>query len=500
MPRNVSKDYRLSAEELAIVRLVSKDPIAFASFASIIHPLHGKIPFHLFDFQKAVIFQFLQHDRNIVLKFRQAGMTELIGLYCLWFAMFHPYKNIIIISIKEVTAKKFLRRIKFIYEHLPDFLKVRVVNGKGGSIGTETEIVFANHSTITSIPTTEDAGRSESVSLLVIDEAAIIRWADKIWEAAWPTLSTGGKAILNSTPYGTGNLYHNLWTQAISNDIAINPIRLRWWMHPERDEEWYKRESKVLGPRRTAQEIDADFLSSGNTVFDLTDIRGIEDEIAEAKVIESRFNGNLRLYEPPIPGKTYYIGADVATGLSEDFSAFSIMTREGKEVGCYKGKIVVGSFAELLMELGNKYNKAVLAPEANDVGLAVVSKIQEAGYPNLYYSTAILKKRVEFGHWGDGLDTEKRPGWYTTGKNRNTIIQNLEEDIRLGRITIRDPFFVTEAYTFIYDERNKPIAQGKNKRGGSEDTRYTDDSIIAKAITNHIRKRNFDSSPLILPR
>ena len=46
---------------------------------------------------------------------------------------------------------------------------------------------------------------SESLSLLVIDEAAIVRWASAIWAAAFPTLSTGGSAIINSTPYGMGN-------------------------------------------------------------------------------------------------------------------------------------------------------------------------------------------------------------------------------------------------------------------------------------------------------
>ena len=109
------------------------------------------------------------------------------------------------------------------YRNLPHFLRIRVVNGRPGEIGTGTEIEFSNGSTITSIPTTEDAGRSEAVSLLVIDEAAIVRWATQIWAAAFPTLSTGGSAILNSTPYGVGNFYHKQWVDSVAGGNEFFP-------------------------------------------------------------------------------------------------------------------------------------------------------------------------------------------------------------------------------------------------------------------------------------
>ena len=149
--------------------------------------------------------------------------------------------------------------------------------------------------------------------------------------------------------------------------------------------------------------------------------------------------------------------------------------------------------------MGKKYNNAVLAPESNDIGLAVTTKIEEAGYKNLYYSTAFLRKK------GKRRTEEKEiPGWYTTSKNRPIIIAGLEEDMRLNDIIIKDPFFVQEAYTFIYDERNRPVAMGKNTRGGddddlSDDQGYNDDSILGKAIGNQVRKGRM-RGPLILPR
>lgn len=478
----------LTREQIDILKKIYNDVFFFASFIYVVHPIQGKTQFKLYPYQIKTLWYFLTKRFNIIRKFRQAGITELISMYCLWLAMFHPNKNVVIISIKDRVAKKVLRKIKYMYKNLPDFMKVDIVNGRTGEFGTAQEIEFSNGSIISSIPTTEDAGRSEAVTLLVVDEAAIVRWANQIWAAAFPTLSTGGAAIVNSTPYGVGNWYHNQWVNSMTAGSYWNPIRLHWTMHPERDMKWYNEMRESLGARRTAQEIDGDFLTSGNSVFDLNDIKAIEDTLWDYKILDVRYNGALRLFEEPMKGYYYFIGADIATGRSRDYSAFSIMDRDGNEVGCFKGKISVDKFADLLMELGRKFNNAVLAPEVNDVGLAVVSLIQKANYPNLYYSQQLLKEKGK-----KNPKIENVPGWLTTSKNRPVIIDQLEADIRNDDVEIKDPFFVQEAYTFIYDESNRPVALGKNRKssGGEEeleDETYTDDSIMAKAITNHIRK------------
>lgn len=412
--------------------------------------------------------------------------------------MYHPNKNIVIISINERVSKKVLRKIKYMYKNLPDHLKVDVVNGKGEELGTSSELEFSNGSLITSVPTTEEAARSEAVSLLVIDEAAIVRWADKIWASSFPTLSTGGAAIVNSTPYGIGNWYHKTWVGAFSNGNGFNAIRLRWQMHPERDISWYEQMAAAMGPRRTAQEIDGDFLTSGNSVFDLRDIRAIEEELGD-NVPTITENGSLYIHKQPERGGTYWIGGDVATGRSRDYSTFSIFDKYGEEYGCFKQKISVGKFSDLMMKVGKQYNNATLAPETNDIGLAVTTKIQESGYKNLYYSKKLLRKKGQSKH-----EETEIPGWLTTNKNRDVIINTLEEDIRTQQIITKDPFFVSEAYTFIYDHTNRPVAMGKGSRASEDeeilsDEGFTDDAIMGKAITNFIRKGK-SKGPITLPR
>jgi hypothetical protein len=370
-----------------------------------------------------------------------------------------------------------------------------------GYINHNSMIEFINGSFIESIPTSEEAGRSESLSLLVIDEAAIVRWASTIWAAAAPAISTGGSAILNSTPYGISGFYHSKWVEAITDsDSPFHPIRLYWKMHPERDQKWYDTMSKALGPRRTAQEIDGDFLSSGSTVFDLTDIKAIEDTLSEYPVIETRFNGQLRIMDKPKQGVRYFIGADVATGRSNDYSAFTLGDSNGEEAAVFKGRIPVEKYAKILGNLGKEFNWATIAPETNDIGLAVTTLLQTEGYPQLYYHKKLLKKKGK-----SRPEVEQYPGWITTSKNRSLIIDGLEEDIRKDNITIKDPFFVQEAYTFIYDSIGRPVAMGKHNRNNQtsdidmDEETYSDDSIFGKAIYNHVRK-NYKPSLIIQPK
>lgn len=491
----------LNAQQFRELVQVQKDVFYFSTFAYVVHPVRGKTRFLLYPYQKSVLYCFLKHRFNIILKFRQAGITELISLYCLWLTMYHPNKKVNIISIKDSVAKKVLKKIKYMYKNLPEHLKVPIVNGRMGELGTASSIEFINGSLIESIPTSEEAGRSESLTLLVIDEAAIVRWASQIWSASFPTLSTGGSAILNSTPYGISGFYHSKWVEAITDsDSPFHPIRLYWKMHPERDQKWYDTMSKALGPRRTAQEIDGDFLSSGSTVFDLTDIKAIEDTLSEYPVIETRFNGQLRIMDKPKQGVRYFIGADVATGRSNDYSAFTLGDSNGEEAAVFKGRIPVEKYAKILGNLGKEFNWATIAPETNDIGLAVTTLLQTEGYPQLYYHKKLLKKKGK-----SRPEVEQYPGWITTSKNRSLIIDGLEEDIRKDNITIKDPFFVQEAYTFIYDSIGRPVAMGKHNRNNQtsdidmDEETYSDDSIFGKAIYNHVRK-NYKPSLIIQPK
>jgi hypothetical protein len=367
--------------------------------------------------------------------------------------------------------------------NLPAILQTPIVNGVRGEYGTASEMVFNNGSSIVSVPTTEDAGRSEALSLLVMDEAAIMQYAETIWASAFPTLATGGSAIINSTPYGVGGFYYQTWAESLFAGNGFTPLKIRWDLHPDRDLVWYQNMRRALGLKRTAQEIDCDFLTSGDNVFDLRDIKAIEEDLADFPILEKRINGNLLIFRRPVPNEPYFMGLDVSTGRASDYSAFSIMDRFGNEMAAFKGRVPPNRLRDIAVKVAVEYNHALMAPEANDIGEALVSGLQDIGYQNIYYTQRLIKEKGE-----SKPKILKVPGWYTTSKNRNIIINGLEQDLREDTAHILDPFFVNEAYTFIYDEQNRPVAMQKGEYIGDGSETYSDDSIMAKAITNFVRK------------
>lgn len=469
-----------------------KDPVYFIrNYVKIQHPMKGKIPFHLFGFQIQLLAVYLTHRFNVTLKPRQMGISTLVCAYVLWLAIFHPFKVISMVSIKANVAKNLIRKIRFMYENLPDYLKMEVTNG-GTNIGTTERIAFANGSEINAESATENAGRSEALSLLVMDEVAFQRYASGIWASAQPTLSTGGSAILLSTAFGIGNLFHETYSEAIQGLNGFYPVRLNWRMHPERHEKWYMEQLKALGPKRIAQEVDCDFLQSGFNVFDMAKIKSIEDRLLEFPAYYSAELGRYHEYHAYDPNKQYFIGGDVASGRSRDFSAFSIFDVEGVEQGCFKGKIGIRDFGYMLMKYGKRYGDALLAPESNAIGEGVIATIQENGYPNLYNKVSKTMKLESF-------EREESPiyGWMTTGKSRHEIITGMDDDLTQDLVTLNNPFFVEEAYTFVYSAtNNKPIALGKELGGSANNSMYedegksvyTDDSILAACIGNEVRK------------
>jgi phage FluMu gp28-like protein len=78
----------------------------------------------------------------------------------------------------------------------------------------DLHLSLANGSQIQAASTSGDAGRSEALSLLVIDEAAHVENLDELWAGLYPTISTGGRVIALSTPNGVGNWFHKTYTEA----------------------------------------------------------------------------------------------------------------------------------------------------------------------------------------------------------------------------------------------------------------------------------------------
>lgn len=148
----------------------AEDPIYFIlNYLEIQHPDRGRIPFELYEFQKECIQQFNEHKYNVILKSRQLGITTVICAYALWMAMFRRDKNILIMATKLDVGKGLIKKIKIAFDSLPKWM-LRVLELTEPDASSVRYLKLTNGSKIEAIPTSADAGRSEAVSLLILDE------------------------------------------------------------------------------------------------------------------------------------------------------------------------------------------------------------------------------------------------------------------------------------------------------------------------------------------
>ncbi len=143
----------------------AKSPVHFINtYVYIQHPVQGRIKFDTYPFQDDVVRDLQKHRFNIVLKSRQLGLSTIAAAYAVWYAIFAKDKNIIVIATKLDTAQNFIKKVKIALKSLPPWLVMPTWEEN------KTAVTFSNGSQIVAIPTSDDAGRSEAISLLIVDE------------------------------------------------------------------------------------------------------------------------------------------------------------------------------------------------------------------------------------------------------------------------------------------------------------------------------------------
>ena len=440
-----------------------KDPTYFFNtYAKIQHPVRGLIKFDTYPFQDECIQSFIDERFNIILKSRQLGMSTLSAAYAVWLTLFQRDKNVLIIATKLSVAQNFITKVKTMIRSLPKWLVLPEIVTNNKQL-----IEFSHGSSIKAIPTSDDAGRSEALSLLIIDEAAFVRNFDELWMGLYPTISTGGRVIILSTPNGVGGQYYKLYTDAAAGLNEFKSIKLSWDVHPERGTEWFNETTKNLSGRQISQEYLCDFASSGDTFLSGTDIEWVR-EMCRPPRERCGFDMNVWIWEYPLSEHTYIMSADIARGDSKDFSTFHIVdVNNGECVVEYKGKVPPDRFAEILSEFGRKYNEALLCPENNSYGFATIIKLKELQYPRLYHKR---RKALYIGDYVPPKETDLA-GFTTSGKTRNLILTKLEEVLRNKQIKIYSTRFYEELKTFTWSGNKAKAMRG-----------YNDDLIMSFAI------------------
>ena len=382
--------------------------------------------------------------------------------------------NVLVIATKQDVAKNLVTKVRVMHDNLPPWLKGRTLEDN------KLSLRFKNGSQIKAISSKGDAGRSEALSLLVLDEAAFIDRIDEIWTAAQQTLATGGGAIMLSTPNGTGNLFHKTWVDAEAGG-QFHPIRLHWSLHPERDEKWRQLQTELLGDKMAAQECDCDFISSGHTIVDGPILQWYEQTYIEEPKEKRGFDGNYWIWEYPNYSKNYTVIADVARGDGGDYSAFHVMETETMtQVAEYRGKIGTTEYGQMLVAVATEWNNALLVIENANIGWAVIQVAIDQNYKNLYYSYKQDAYVDEDVHLRKGYDLKNKskmvPGFSTTSKTRPLIISKIETYFREKSPIVKSKRLIDELYVFIWNGSRAEAQRG-----------YNDDLVMAFGIGLWIR-------------
>jgi len=432
-------------------------PLYFCkNFLKIQHPVRGAIKFEPYPYQEELIKAYHSNTYTIAMLPRQMGKTTCASGYLLWYTMFVPEAQVLIAAHKYAGAQDIMNRYRFGYENLPDFVRAGVYSYNRNTIE------YDNGARIQATTTTENTGRGKSLSLIYCDEFAFVQPPEKareFWTALSPTLSTGGRCIITSTPNSDEDQFAQIWKEAnkkfdeYGNEQAVGvngfyPYFAHWAEHPDRDEEWAKVERSKIGEERFRREFDCEFL-----IFDETLINSIK--LSELEGIEPTMSmGQTRWYKDIDPRCTYLVALDPSLGTGGDYAAIQIFEMPSMtQVGEWRHNLTpvqaqvrhLREITKYITERGQEKGgipQIYYSVENNTLGEAALVTIRDIGEENingLFISEPIRKGHVR----------KFRKGFNTTHKTKITACSKLKIMIEQYRMKIHSKPLVSELKNFV---------------------------------------------------
>lgn len=446
------------------------------NYLKVLHPEKGLINFKLYDFQKnKVLPTFENHKFIICKKFRQAGLSTLASMYCLWKILFFVDQRVLMISITDRDAKNLMSMIQRAWENLPDWMTCKTLEYSQHSIKLETESEIRCG--------TPKMGRGYSANIIILDEAAFIPNMEEVWKGIFPAISSAQnkcKVFVISTVNGYGNWYSDKYHDAKDGKNDFYPLDLKYTEHPDYNNEEYVRKMKEqLGPRGWDQEVLGIFLSSGDTFVKPDTIQRLITSIEKkGKEPEKLFKDKLWIWEKPRGGKGYIISCDVAEGLGgeHDYSAFHVINIASLEQVCEfcDNNISTYEFAKIIEEVGRYYNSATAVVENNSLGISVLEKLYtDLEYENIYWSRQSRRNL--------------KMGFTMSPKTRPTVLNVFSNLLENEIAIINSTRLINEIQTFEFN-RNTGKAEARSGRH--------DDLIMSFAIGLFVRNTVINEMPI----
>ena len=449
-------------------------PIYFLdNFFYIQHPTRGRMLYHPFDYQRRLIDTYHRYRFSISMMPRQTGKSTSAAGYLLWYAMFVPDSTIVVAAHKYTGSQEIMQRIRYAYESVPDHIRAGAVDYNKGSL------TFDNGSRIVSATTTENTGRGMSISLLYADEFAFVRptIATEFWTSISPTLATGGKAIITSTPNSDEDQFALLWKGANRcedeygnpTDVGMNGFRAYrsfWNEHPDRDEAWAQQQRAALGTDRFRREMDCEFIINDETLIapaKLIDLQGQEPEYK---------TGEVRWYKRPEKDRIYVVGLDPSLGTGGDPAAIQVFeansTEQVAEWRHNRTDIptqvrILSNIIQHIHDITRDDKVIYYTVENNSIGEAALISIAEYGEENI--------RGYFLSEPGGSSGRRFRKGFNTTHKPKLAACAKLKHLVESNRMRVHSRSLISEFKTFVASGTSYAAKQGE-----------TDDLVMATLL------------------
>ena len=416
------------------------------NFFYIQHPTQGSIQYHPYEYQERLINTYHNYRYSIALMPRQSGKSTSAAGYLLWYAMFVSDATILIAAHKYTGSQEIMQRIRYAYENCPNHIKAGVTTYNKGSLD------FENGSRIVSATTTENTGRGMSITLLYLDEFAFVRptIAEQFWTSITPTLATGGKAIITSTPNSDEDQFALIWKGANKNidaqgeetELGVNgfkPFRSFWNEQPGRDEAWAEEIKAQLGDDRFAREIGCEFLIADETLINPNTLIMLESVEPVNRM------GQVRWFQTPKKGMVYVLGLDPSLGTGGDPAAIQISeantTTQIGEWNANKTDIpqqikLLGQITQHIAEQTGEPNSIYYSLENNSIGEAALISLSEYGEANI--QGIFLSEKGK-----------KRRGYNTTQKVKLAACAKMKTLMESKKMNVKSKALISELKTFV---------------------------------------------------
>jgi hypothetical protein len=440
-------EFQWTQEMVEDLERARKSILHFSRFFYIVNLDEGKQPIKLYPYQKRILKALVEHRFNVVLASRQIGKTTILTIFALWMVCFTDDYRVLLIANKESTAINIFKRIRLAYEMLPNFLKPGVIEY------AKTGLVLSNGSSIGISTTTSDAARGESINCLLIDEAAFIpaEFMDDFWESVFPVISSSKKSkiFMLSTPNGVGNLFYNIYTDAVAETNGWHHERVDWWEVPGRDEKWKEQVSKALGSVEAFdQEYGNTFRAAGENALDKDQLDTMERNAIDPILEDDE--GNYKIYKDRQEYHFYTIGVDVGEGIGRANSTIQIVDITDltniEQVAVYaNNKLDPFNFAAKLLDIAREWGSPPLLIERNNCGAQVIDSLVHT-----HNYEGIIKYTPSMGQYTEKVDKENRLGVFAHSNSKYNSMANFRYWMNVLRcVTIHDKQTLSEFKTYV---------------------------------------------------